>query len=327
MKQRPLSQQSNEGENHEGLVIAAYGANLEVEDVAKQRHLCMCRRKIGHAVCGDQVLWHTQPQQTGLIEEILPRKNLLARPDAHNKLKPIAANIDYIAITLAPIPSAICDDETAIDPNEPLDRLFDFFAIDRYIVASEASGIGSFIVINKIDLLSDEQLSALTVRLAYYEALGYTPIFTCTHRGIGVQQLSEKLQNKTSVFAGQSGVGKSSLIQLFVDNEELQVGSLSKVTGQGRHTTTATRLYHLRNGGYIIDSPGVREFGLWNIEAEKIMHCFREFADYLGTCKFSNCLHRNEPNCAIKKAVEEGLIQEQRYQAYLKVLANLSNPR
>ena len=310
-----------------GLVIASHGANVEVEDEKKHVHTCISRKKVGVAVCGDQVQWHSEANQTGLIHQIEPRKNLLARPDARNKLKPVAANIDYLAITLAPTPSAIKANETELDSTIDLDKLFDFHAIDRYIVAAEVSNIQALIIINKIDLLPDHCVDELHQRLSRYTPLDYPYILASTKKGTGLKELNDLLKDNNNVFVGQSGVGKSSIIKTFVTEEDIQVGTLSKVTGQGRHTTTATRLYHLKSGGSIIDSPGVREFGLWNIEPEKIMLAFREFAPYLGYCKFNNCLHTSEPNCAIRDAVANKEIDSQRYEAYKKILASLDEPR
>lgn len=311
-----------------GLVIATHGASVEVEDEKKQSHSCISRKKVGLAVCGDQIRWHSEPNQTGLIYEILPRKNLLSRPDARNKLKPVAANIDYLIITLAPTPSLIQNDETEIISQDDYLTLFDFHAIDRYIVAAEASKIQAMVVINKIDLLSNELINDIEIHLERYKQLGYPYVFTSPQKNLGLTELYDYLHNNTCVFVGQSGVGKSSLIKYYVDEQqEVQVGSISKVTGQGRHTTTATRLYHLKSGGHIIDSPGVREFGLWNIEAKEIMHTFREFQPYLGQCKFNDCLHAGEPGCTVKAAVNSKGISKERYEAYLQILDSLNNPR
>jgi len=310
-----------------GLIIAAHGGNVDVEDDKAHVHNCISRKRTGLAICGDRVIWHSEPNQTGLIHEILERKSLLARPDAHNKLKPVAANIDYLIISLAPTPTAIQNEETKlIEQAEDLD-LIDFHAIDRYIVAAEVSHTSAIIVINKVDLLPESTISEITARLSIYANLGYPFVLTSTKQGLGIKALSELLKDSISVFVGQSGVGKSSLIKLFIGEEKIQVGSLSKVTGQGRHTTTSTRLYHLATGGSIIDSPGVREFGLWNIEPEKIMHAFTEFKPLIGMCKFNNCLHNSEPNCAIKKALQNGEITQERYDAYKKVLLSLGDPR
>ena len=337
MSQRFTGKQSNKRFKREkhtetvklntGLVIATHGATVEVEDEKKHIHPCISRKKVGVAVCGDQVQWHSEPNQTGLIHEIHPRKNLLARPDARNKLKPVAANIDYLIITLAPTPSAIQEDETSMAPQSDKITLFDFHAIDRYIVAAEASNIQAMIVINKVDLLSKEQLDDVESRLAHYHPLGYPYVFTSPKQNKGLSTLYEYIHHRTCVFVGQSGVGKSSLIQHYVNEADIQVGSISKVTGQGRHTTTATRLYHLGKGGQIIDSPGVREFGLWNIEAKEIMHAFKEFRPHIGKCKFNNCLHSGEPGCAVKAAVNSGEIHQERYSAYQKVLVSLNDPR
>ncbi len=310
-----------------GLVIASHGANVEVEDNKGQRHHCINRKKTGPAICGDHVMWHSEPHHTGLIHSIINRKNVLARPDAHNKLKAVAANIDHLVISLAPVATAIQEEKNSlIEQAHNLD-LIDFHAIDRYIVAAEISATRALIVINKIDLLSEKMLDEIRARLNIYAELGYPYVLTSTQRGQGLDNLSQYLAHKTSVFVGQSGVGKSSLIKIFIGEENIQIGSLSKVTGQGRHTTTTTRLYHLNGGGNIIDSPGVREFGLWNIEAQKIMHAFKEFKPLLGMCKFNDCLHNREPNCAIKKAVQNGEIKQARYEAYNKILLSLDDPR
>ncbi len=310
-----------------GLVIASHGANVEVEDNKGHRHHCINRKKTGFAICGDRVMWHSEPHHTGLIHEIVERKNVLSRPDAHNKLKAVAANIDHLVITLAPTATAIQEEKNSLTEQADHMDLIDFHAIDRYIVAAEISATRALIVINKIDLLPEATLDEIRARLSLYTKLGYPCVLTSTQQGQGIEDLATYLAHKTSVFVGQSGVGKSSLIKIFIGEENIQVGSLSKVTGQGRHTTTTTRLYHLNGGGNIIDSPGVREFGLWNIEAKKIMHAFKEFKPLLGMCKFNDCLHTREPNCAIKKALQNGEIKRVRYEAYTKILLSLSDPR
>jgi len=305
-KAEELIQSNDSGQEHIGRIVAHYGANLDVEDEQHHVHHCLVRANLPKMVCGDQVIWQSTGEALGVVTSLVPRTSLLARHDYNGNSKPVAANIDQILIVAAPEPGI--DEDT----------------INRYLVAAELTSITPIIVINKTDLLSDTEKNALSQQLATYHDIGYTIIYTSIRQRNGLNQLIAELKDKTSIFVGQSGVGKSSLIKTFIPGANIRVGELSNSTGLGKHTTSVTVLYHLDRGGDIIDSPGVREFGLGNVSAEQLVQGFREFAPYLGQCKFNDCKHLHEPDCGIKNAVQTGDISKQRYDSFQRLVKNLS---
>jgi ribosome biogenesis GTPase len=284
-------------------VITRYGAQVDLEDAQQKRHRCLLRRNLPSLVCGDRVVWQAGPNDTGVVVAMEPRDSLLERPDADNQLKPVAANIDQILVVAAPEP------------------VLDIDLINRYLVAAEMTGIPPVLIINKIDLLSDEAFAKLKARFQAYEDIGYSVIYATTKRTHGLDDLLAHLRDKTSIFVGQSGVGKSSLIQALLPEEELRTNTLSESTGEGRHTTTATRLYHFTDGGELIDSPGVRAFRLGHASRAQIIHGFREFRPYLGQCRFSDCRHDVEPDCALQAALAAGEISRDRFASYQRIMS------
>lgn len=305
-KAEELIHDKETGPEQIGRIVAHYGANLDVEDEQHQVHHCLVRANLPPLVCGDQVTWQPTGKELGIITSLVPRTSLLARPDYQGRLKPVAANIDQILIVAAPQPG--------IDED----------LINRYLVAAELTSIRPIIVINKTDLLTEQQQQALSNQLEMYQRIGYLIIYTSTKQRNGLDDLIAQLRDRTSIFVGQSGVGKSSLIKIFIPDEDIRVGELSKATGLGKHTTTVTVLYHLDSGGDIIDSPGVREFGLGNVSPELLAEGFVEFRPYLGKCKFKDCKHLQEPECAIKEAIDRGEIIKQRYESFQRLVNNLS---
>ncbi len=273
---------------------------------------CHLRANLEGLVTGDRVVWRAAEDAEGNVSEGVvvarsERQNVLERPDARGQLKPVAANIDQILIVFAA--------EPAPHPN----------LIDRYLVAAEATGIAPVLVLNKIDLLPDSggELRAL---LARYEALGY-PVVTSTTAGeAGLDALLDRLSGRTSVFVGQSGVGKSSLIDRLLPDESLRIGALSKDSRKGTHTTTTARLYRLptADDAELIDSPGIREFGLVHLDERQVAEGFIEFRDFLGRCRFRDCSHRHEPGCALLEAVERGDIHPQRFASYRHIVDSLN---
>lgn len=294
-------QGSELGPEQLGRVIIRYGAQVDLEDAQQKLHRCLLRRNLPPLVCGDRVVWQAGPNHTGVVVAMEPRDSLLERPDADNQLKPVAANIDQILVVAAPEPA------------------LDIDLINRYFVAAEMTHIPPVLIINKIDLLSDSELAKLTSRFQAYQAIGYSVIYATTKRAQGLDDLLAHLRDKTSIFVGQSGVGKSSLIQVLLPEEELRVNSLSESSGEGRHTTTTTRLYHFSHGGELIDSPGVRAFRLGHVSTAQITHGFREFQPYLGQCRFSNCRHDVEPDCALQEALSAGKISRDRFESYQRI--------
>jgi len=294
------------GEEKAGRIVAHYGANLDIEDEHGVIHHCLTRANLPKLVCGDNVIWQATGEKLGVIISLVPRTSFLTRPDYNNQLKPVAANIDQILIIAAPIPT------------------LDEDLINRYLVAAELTAIKPVIIINKVDLLNETERQALTQRLSPYKSIGYHIIYTSTKHHNGLEELADTLKTHTSIFVGQSGVGKSSIIKTFIPNADIRVGELSQSTGLGKHTTSVTVLYHTVNNGSIIDSPGVREFGLGNVSQDRITQGFVEFSPFLGQCKFKDCKHTNEPECAIKQAVEQGQISRQRLESYFRIVKSLS---
>jgi ribosome biogenesis GTPase / thiamine phosphate phosphatase len=188
--------------------------------------------------------------------------------------------------------------------------------IDSYLVAAEILGISPLIILNKIDLLNSQVRSRdIQEYLQLYRKINYPVLFISVNQQKGLEEVAGYLKHKTSVFVGQSGVGKSALTSNFLPHEGIKVGALAD-SGLGSHTTTMARLYHLPLGGNLIDSPGIREFGLWNMQKNEIEHGFREFQPYLGQCKFRNCRHDSEPHCAIKNALGRGEISPLRLESF-----------
>jgi ribosome biogenesis GTPase len=195
--------------------------------------------------------------------------------------------------------------------------------MERYLLAVHSLEIEPIIVLNKVDLEDYDEASpggAVVGRLSGYESLGYEVLRTSCKAEPGITALAPILKDRTSILVGQSGVGKSSLVRKLLPNLEIQTGELSRVTGKGTHTTTTTILYDLPDGGCLLDSPGVWEYGLWKLEAGQLTAGFTEFRPYLQECRFNDCLHRSEPGCAVKQAVREQAISEWRYASYLRLL-------
>jgi ribosome biogenesis GTPase len=298
-------------QGHSGLVITRFGAKVEVEDEAGNICRCTSRRKFGAVVCGDQVIWQPTHDNEGIIAEVLPRRTLLARPDDSGRDKPIAANITQLIIVATV--KALADENYYLNHN----------LIDRYLVAAENLDITPVILVNKRDLLSEKEFVQLQDDMQPYQSIGYQVIYTSTRAAHGLEHLMLQLQHQTSVFVGESGVGKSSIIRCLLQDQAIRVGEVSAGTGKGKHTTTGTTLYHLKSGGDLIDSPGVREFGLNSIEPDALDYSFIEFRPFINQCRFHDCIHRAEPDCAVKQAVTEGRISRQRYDNYLEILASL----
>jgi len=287
-----------------GVVIGQLGRRFDVE-VDSELTQCAQRKHLGPIVCGDKVKIEINDAKEGVITAIEDRDSLLARPDSRGKMKAIAANIDRMFIVCAIKPEL----------NEGL--------IDRYLVTAELLDITPVIVLNKIDLVNDSELNDIEKRLAIYHQLDYDIIYTSAKSQHGTDQLHKSLQQHTSILVGQSGVGKSSLLNQLLPDVEAKVGDVSISSNKGTHTTSASRLYHLPQGGRLIDSPGVREFGLWQVQAEQIADGFVEFQQYTNQCRFNDCKHENEPACAVLKAVEDGDISTMRFDSYRRIVASL----
>ncbi len=295
------------GEEQIGLIVANFGALLHVEGSDGTVHPCKQRQNIETVVVGDEVVWQSDPYGGGVVTASRPRRSLLARPDPSGELRPIAANVDQILVVTAPAP------------------IYSSALIDQYLIAAETTGITPILLFNKIDLLSSDAHEAQQAQFDLYRQLGYRVIFASTKSKHGLDELRETLRDKNSVFIGQSGVGKSSLVQALLPDEIITVGELSEISGLGQHTTTTARLYHLPEGGNLIDSPGVRGFRLWPMESHAIARGFREFLPYLGRCKFRNCSHRHEQGCALIEAVERSEISAERHSSFHRIVDEQEN--
>ncbi|MFC3852122.1 small ribosomal subunit biogenesis GTPase RsgA [Salinispirillum marinum] len=293
------------GSEQPGVVQAHYGATLAIERPEDgQVFRCYQRANLPALVTGDRVTWCAGQDDTGVVVACEDRRSLLVRPDLRGQLRPVAANIDQIMIVFSSIPAT------------PLALL------DRYLVAAALSNIEPVLVLNKSDLLTVDD--PYRTYLADYAALGYRTLLLSAKAPL-TDTLVPELRAKTTAFVGQSGVGKSSLIaQLLGDQEDIVVGEISEATGKGRHTTTTAMLYHMPQGGDLIDSPGIREFGLWHVPEDQVMQGFPDLQAYNGQCKFRDCSHRDDPGCALQAAIARGDVLARRLDSYHAILASLA---
>ncbi|OOH88720.1 ribosome biogenesis GTPase RsgA [Pasteurellaceae bacterium 15-036681] len=294
------------GEVEQGIIVTRHAKHADVETTSGEIFRCNLRRTLKNVVVGDHVSWRKGSEQlqgiSGVIEAVYPRKNELTRPDYYDGIKVMASNIDQIIIVSAVLPQLSLN------------------IIDRYLVVCETANIPALIVLNKIDLLNAEQRAEVQQQLAIYEKIGYETLCLSADTGENMDTLHNYLAKGTSIFVGQSGVGKSSLINQLLPDVNAQTGAVSGTSGLGQHTTTASYLYHLKQGGNLIDSPGIREFGLWHLEPDQITNGYREFSGILGTCKFRDCKHKDDPGCALREAVSQGKINPVRFDNYHKLL-------
>jgi ribosome biogenesis GTPase len=281
----------------EGLVIAHLGQGVAVEHEGKVV-LCQTLRRLETVAVGDKVLWSQSAPDQGRIEAILPRRSLLMRPSRNGKTRPVAANIDTVFVVFA------------IEP------YCDFLLIDQYLAICENMNVAAALVLNKIDLpLSD----GIEKELGDYQNLGYPLHRVSAAKATGLDELKRALKDQVSIFAGQSGVGKSSLTNAIIPDKELKTNTISATTKHGRHTTTAATLYHMNEGGDLIDSPGVAIFGLAGLSEQQLAYGYREFQPLLDSCQFNDCRHLQDKGCAVRVAVEKGTISMTRYQRFLKL--------
>lgn len=281
-----------------GEIIAAFGRRFEVQLDDGTSLECVTRAKKSEYACGDKVSIRQTSSNEGVIESVEERSTLLYRSDLY-KEKLIAANIDQIVFVLATKPSY----------SEEL--------LSRCLVAAEAEKIKPLIVLNKSDLV-EETANALA-NLAWLKDLNYSLITLSARQSIA--PLLPYLQDKLSLLIGQSGMGKSTIINTLIPDARAKINEVSEVLDSGKHTTTNARVYSINPTSRIIDSPGLQEFGLFHIADDEIAHAFPEFRSYLGQCRFYNCLHLSEPGCVISEQAEKGLIRLNRLVLYRKIIS------
>ncbi len=311
MAKRKLSQQqknriqaaqqevSESGEHQHGIVVSHQGGRILVELESSVTIDCKIKSNLGNIVCGDRVAIETTANQEHRVLAILERNNLLQRIDGFGQVRAVAANISQLFVCLAVSP----------EPN--------LFLLDQYLLSAEQQQIEACILLNKIDLLISANDPFELEHI--YRPLGHRLVNTSVKTGDGMDEFTSMLPGQVSVLSGVSGVGKSSLTQWLIPDEEIKIASISEANEQGRHTTRASRLYHLPTGGDLIDTPGIRGFNPFVDKDRPLAHGFREILKYSGDCRFHNCRHLNEPKCAVIEAVTAGLIAQSRYQNYVKM--------
>lgn len=283
-----------------GLVVAAHGKRFQVELPDRKIIGCVTRGKKTGVACGDRVQVKFTSSDEGVIEKIEPRQSLLYRSDPFRE-KIIAANVTQIVIVVAAVPS------------------FYEELVNRCLIAAETAHIKALIVLNKADMIAET--TAAAQKLALYEQLGYPLVKLCAHAD--VSPLRAHLAGHTSVLVGQSGMGKSTLINGLMPEARARTREISEALDSGRHTTTHATLYHLDGDSQIIDSPGLQEFGLRHVSLDDLTHAFVEFRPYIGQCRFHNCRHLVEPGCAMEAAASEGRIDPRRLAAYRSMAEEL----
>jgi ribosome biogenesis GTPase len=316
----------------QGVVTHVYGLTCGVVDAAGGVWECTVRRvlrtlMIGQRsgiTCGDRIWFadmsaHCGGQPVGVIERVEPRRSVLTRRDARKRAHTIVANADQLLVVVSVA-------QPRLKPH----------LVDRYIVAGEKGRLRTLLCFNKMDLLASdvaadtadtegEDAAAQPVLecITEFQRLGYPCLLTSATAGVGLDELRDALRDHVTVLSGQSGVGKSSLLNTLQPGLALEVQEVSTDTEKGRHTTTHAALLALDGGGFVVDTPGIRAFDIWNVAPGELEAYFVDFAPHLGKCRFADCAHRTETNCGVIAAVEAGEISLRRYHSYLKLLAEV----
>ncbi|TSJ43855.1 ribosome small subunit-dependent GTPase A [Mucilaginibacter corticis] len=297
----------------QGLITKSTGSWYQVQTPEGDRYDCRIKGKFrikgitttNPLAVGDVVDFELEPeQQTGVITNLQQRKNYIIRKSINlsKQGQIIAANLDQALLVV-----------TLASPRTSLGF------IDRFLVTAEAYDIPAKLVYNKLDLFSKEGLEILDEYKAVYEKIGYPCYSVSALEGTNINQVQELLKDKVTLFSGHSGVGKSSLINALLPDLELRTSEVSEWSDKGTHTTTFAEMFELPQGGFIIDTPGIRELGVIDIEKQELGHFFPEMRERMHDCKFNNCQHINEPGCAVLSALENGEIELSRYESYLSI--------
>ena len=290
-----------------GRVLIARGAQCIVRSDDGRRFECAVRRVVRTlardertaVVAGDRVLFRPVSEEQGVIERVEPRHGTISR-GAKRRRHVIVSNVDQLLIVAS-----------AVDP--PLKTNL----IDRYLISAEVGGVDAIICINKTDLVEPASLMPV---VGLYAQLGYDVVLASAESGAGIPRLRNLLKDRASALSGQSGVGKSSLLNAVQPGLELKTGEVSEESRKGRHTTTSASLLELEFGGWVVDTPGIRQMELWDVHPEEVAGYFPEFRPFFPRCRFPDCTHSHEQSCGIKHAVSHGLISLSRYESYLKIL-------
>ena len=299
------------GKAVDGIVTHGHGNRFTVYADGRY-YSCQVRKKIKFktdqttpVAVGDDVRISIIDDREGVVEEVRPRRSVLSRPvvDRETTEHVLAANIDALIIV--------------VSTKEPQ---FKPGVIDRFLIAAHLGGLHPAIVVNKIDLgLDPETREAIDV----YRQLGHDLFLTSALDGFGLEELRGLLRTHRSILAGHSGVGKSTLLNRLLPGTDQPTREVSVVTGRGKHTTSSIQMFHLADGGYVIDSPGVKVLGLWQVDKAGLASCFPEMLTYMERCRFPRCRHLQEPDCAVKEAVEKGDISRLRYNSYCQIYSSL----
>ena len=294
--------------SYSGRIVTHYGNQLEVEvlngplEGTTQR--CHQRSNMTTLVTGDLITWKPDSTNTGIVMSQADRCNVFGRYDSEGRFKPLASNLDCVLVVIAATPKAYLN------------------LVDRYLVAIRKLELDAFILLNKVDLIDANKDQSLQKMMQIYSDLGYPILKVSAKSRLGFEALEKQLTGLTTVLVGQSGVGKSTLINQLGSYELAKVGNLSKNKYKGTHTTTTSRLYHLENFD-LIDSPGIREFSLTKVTKQEVLNGFPEIQSLASNCKFRNCSHRNEPSCAIREGLKSGAIFQERLDSYENILGTL----
>jgi ribosome biogenesis GTPase len=306
--------------NKEGVVIKSTGSWYQVRDRAGGIHPCRItgKHRLGNyritnpVGVGDEVLFTLEQDGAGLIREIRPRRNYVVRqsPRQKHQVHFLAVNIDQALLVM-----------TIIEPN--LKQGF----IDRFLLMTEPYEIPTLVLLNKCDLYGDDEWELVEALKAMYQPLGYEIFAVSAISAEGLEDVRDRLRDRRSLIAGQSGVGKTTLINALEPGMELRTTQLSHASGKGQHTTTFAEMYPLSFGGELIDTPGIKTLSFNHLTIQDVAHNFREIFQYSSDCRFGDCTHRNEPGCAVKDAVDNHDISALRYMNYLQILDEIENQK